>query len=101
MIGGIGHPAETRCPLLALSGHRDGADQCPLSEVKRTWRVTAESGPPTSSPYHNQGDLSRMWVNGLEGIWACGSDCVWGQSQLIASGPQKVSRSSCPHSAHS
>jgi len=27
----------SRCPMLALSGHGDRAQRCPLSGVKRTW----------------------------------------------------------------
>jgi hypothetical protein len=30
------------CPLLALSGHPSSADQCPLSGVKRTWRIAVQ-----------------------------------------------------------
>jgi hypothetical protein len=45
------------CPLVALSGHRCGTQQCPLLGVKRTWRfqsvmsALASMDPPRSSNF--------------------------------------------------
>ena len=37
----IGCECSTRCPLMALFGHQTCTDECPLLEVKRTWREQA------------------------------------------------------------
>jgi hypothetical protein len=93
-----------RCPLLALSGHHDRAEPCPLSGVKRTSRLQSAISafdPKRMAPARSaQFSISKCDILLIPDVVVCAGEAIGdGNSSHFSAAPPQRGRSRCGHSS--